>query len=154
MTISREKTGLRTEEKSFRRGKIEWGNLTVFREPIKHNKICPKKGTKQSRNIVGIKINDVTFFYSSSKDIADICRAGLPDSRIAHNMSCGPTRLSFLICFGIAPFFKQQLLAGLKKAPCFMISFDESFNQELQKEQMDFIVRYLCKKKVVSRYLT
>ena len=27
----------------------------------------------------------------------------------------------------------------LKKAPCFVISFDESFNQELQKEQMDLI---------------
>ena len=69
-------------------------------------------------------------------------------------MSCGPTNLSYLICFGIAPFFKQQLLADLKKALCFVISFDESFNQELQKEQMEFIVRYFNKSKVVSRYLT
>ena len=35
-----------------------------------------------------------------------------------------------------------------------MISFDESFNLELQKEQMDFIVKYFSKNIVVSRYLT
>ena len=34
------------------------------------------------------------------------------------------------------------LLKELKDAPCFVISFDESFNEELEKEQMDFIVRY------------
>ena len=94
------------------------------------------------------------FSYTSSKDIADILGALSPDSRIAHNMSCGPTKLSYLICFGIAPFIKQQLLADLKKAPCFVISFDESFNQELPKEQIDVIVRYFSKNKVVSRYLT
>ena len=51
-------------------------------------------------------------------------------------------------------FFKQQLLTDQKKAPLFVISFDESFNQELQKEQMDFIVRYFSKTKLLSRYLT
>ena len=95
------------QKKSFRRGKREWGNFTVFRKPIKHNKIYPKKGTKQSRNIVGIKISDVTLFLQFFKGYCRHFRAAFPDSRIAHNMSCGPTKLSYLICFGIAPFFKQ-----------------------------------------------
>ena len=69
-------------------------------------------------------------------------------------MSCGLTKLSYLICFGITTFFKSQLLTDMKKAPCFVISYDESFNQELQKEQMDSIVRYFSKNRVVSRYLT
>ena len=34
-------------------GKLEWGNFTVFRKPIKHNKICPKKGTQQSKTYRG-----------------------------------------------------------------------------------------------------
>ena len=38
------------------------GKIHCLRESIKHNKICPKKGTKQSRNIVGIKISDLTPF--------------------------------------------------------------------------------------------
>ena len=32
-----------------------------------------------------------------------------PDSAIAQKMNRGPTKLSYLICFGIAPYFKQQL---------------------------------------------
>ena len=72
--------------------------------------------------------------YSSTKDIADIFRAMFPDRRTAHDKSCGSTKLSYLICFGIAPFLNQQLVADPKKAPCSVILFDESFKQELQKE--------------------
>ena len=46
------------------------------------------------------------------------------------------------------------LLKELKDAPCFVISFDESFNEELEKEQMDFIVRYFKDGEVKSRYLS
>ena len=42
----------------------------------------------------------------------------------------------------------ELLLAEVKEAPCFVISFDESFNEELKKEQMDFIVRYFKNGKV------
>ena len=49
------------------------------------------------------------FSYNSSTNIADVFRAMFPDSAIAQNMNCGPTKLSYLICFGIAPYFKQQL---------------------------------------------
>ena len=54
-------------------------NFTVFREPIKHKKICPKKGTKQSRNIVALTSMMSHSSYSSSKDIADIFRVMFPD---------------------------------------------------------------------------
>ena len=63
------------------------------------------------------------FSYNSSTNIADVFRAMFPDSAIAQKMNCGPTKLSYLICFGIAPYFKQQLL---KEAQCYVISFDES----------------------------
>ena len=42
----------------------------------------------------------------------------------------------------------------MKGAPCFVIFFDESFNEELEKEQMDFIVRYFKDGEVKSRYLS
>ena len=77
-----------------------------------------------------------------------------PDSQIAQQWSCGPTKLSYLITFGIAPYFKELLFAELTEAPCFVLSFDESFNQELQKEQMDFVVRYFGQGLVKTRYLT
>ena len=78
------------------------------------------------------------FSYNSAHDITDVFKAMFPDSIIAQHMSCGPTKLSYLNSFGIAPYFMDIL----KDAPCFVISFDESFNEELENEQMDFIVRY------------
>ena len=94
------------------------------------------------------------FSYNSAHDITDIFKAMFPDSSIAQHMSCGPTELSYLISFGIAPYFRDLLLADLKQTSCFVVSFDESFNHELQKEQMDFTVRYFKNNKVESRYLT
>ena len=94
------------------------------------------------------------FAYNSSTNIADVFRAMFLDSAIAQKMNCGPTKLSYLICFGIAPYFKQQLLKELKEAQCYVISFDESLNTELHEEQMDFLVRYFHKDKVTCRYIT
>ena len=57
------------------------------------------------------------FFFNSTADITDIFRAMFPDSAIAIKMSCGPNKMSYLICFGIAPYFRQLLLAELKETP-------------------------------------
>ena len=94
------------------------------------------------------------FSYNSAHDITDVFKAMFPDSIIAQHMSCDPTKLPYLISFGIAPYFMDLLLKELKDAPCFIISFDESFNEELEKEQMDFIVRYFKDGEVKSRYLS
>ena len=94
------------------------------------------------------------FSYNSAHDITDVFKAMFPDSIIAQHMSCGPTKLSYLISFGIAPYFMDLLLKELKDALCFVISFDESFNKEPEKEQMDFIVRYFKDGEVKSRYLS
>ena len=79
-----------------------------------------------------------------------VFKAMFPDSIIAQHMSYGPTKLSYLISFGIAPYFMDLLL---KELNVFVISFDESSNEELEKEQMDFIVRYFKDGEVKSRYL-
>ena len=90
------------------------------------------------------------FSYNSAHDITDVFKAMFPDSIIAQHMGCGPTKLYYLISFGIAPY----LLNELKDAPCFVISFDESYNEELEKEQMDLIVRYFKDCEVKGRYLS
>ena len=101
-----------------------------------------------------LKIIMSHFSYSSAEDICDIFRVMFHDSAIAKKMKCGPTKLSYIVAFGIAPYFKQLLLSELQKAPCFVLSFDESLNHDLQKEQMDFVVKYFVEDKVVCRYLT
>ena len=58
--------------------------------------------------------------------------------------------------FGIAPFFKKQLIEDLQKADYLVIGFDESFKKVSQKQQMDIFVCFLFysrTKEVKSRYL-
>ena len=79
-----------------------------------------------------------------------------PDSQIAKHFQCGKTKCSYLINFGFAPYFKEKLMKKLQvPGTKYLISFDESLNKVLQKEQMDIIVRFWDKEKnkVSSRYL-
>jgi len=79
-----------------------------------------------------------------------------PDSLIAKQFKCGATKCSYLICFGIAPYFHGELMKLLQEqGTMYVISFDESLNKVIQKEQMDLIVRFwdVQKNKVVSRYI-
>ena len=52
--------------------------------------------------------------------------------------------MSYLLNFGIAPYFKNLLLDEIKASPYYVLSFDESLNTVLQKEQMDVIICYFC----------
>ena len=62
-------------------------------------------------------------FYNSAHDIADVFKAMFPNSSIAQHMSSGPTKLSYLISFETEPYFRELLLANIKKASCFVVSF-------------------------------
>ena len=50
------------------------------------------------------------FSYNSAHHITDVYKAMFPDSIIAQNMSYGPIKLSYLLSFGIAPYFMDLLL--------------------------------------------
>ena len=63
-----------------------------------------------------------------------------PNSPIAKKFSCETGKISYLVNFGLAPFFSEELIRSLMGASCFSISYDESFNSETKNEQMDFCV--------------
>ena len=50
--------------------------------------------------------------------------------------------MAYLTTFGISPYFKDMLLNNVRQSEFFMIIFDEAFNDILQKEQMDILVRF------------
>ena len=54
----------------------------------------------------------------------------------------GKTKASYLICHGLAPYFKYRLLNVLRKTRFIVTSFDESFNKVISKGQMDVLVRF------------
>ena len=75
------------------------------------------------------------------------------DSTVAKKYQCGPSKCSYLIKFGLAVYFEEELLAKVRKS-AYVVAFDESLNKKLQEEQMDLMLRFWDNElnKVVSRY--
>ena len=65
-----------------------------------------------------------------------------PDSSIAKNFTCGKTKCSYLISFGVAPYFKLIFHDTLNTIDKFVALFDESFNPSSKTGQMDLHIRY------------
>ena len=64
------------------------------------------------------------------------------DSRIAQSFNVGSTKCSYMINFGLAPYFKSLLEESLKESRYYVCCFDESHNSSIKKGQMDFHVRF------------
>ena len=92
------------------------------------------------------------FSLSASADIGDLFKKMFSDSEIASKFACGKTEMNYMLCFGIAPFFKEKLLQKFKEVGCVTISFDESLNRDFQSEQMDIIVHYFNEDYCLSQY--
>jgi len=78
-----------------------------------------------------------------------------PDSEITKKFSCGSTKCSYIIRFGLAPFYKEELANKVHQAgTIFVVSFDESLNKVLQEEQMDLLLRFWDNEldRIVTRY--
>lgn len=56
-----------------------------------------------------------------------------PDSTIASKLQVGATKMSYLILYGLAPYFRKLLDSKLLKCEFYEVSFDESFNKVAQK---------------------
>ncbi|XP_060934782.1 oocyte zinc finger protein XlCOF7.1-like [Limanda limanda] len=65
-----------------------------------------------------------------------------PESDIAKTFTCGKDKSGYITKFGLAPYFKQQLVDGVNKAGQFVLMFDESLNQSTKNKQLNVHVRY------------
>jgi hypothetical protein len=81
--------------------------------------------------------------FRASESLNKLFPSIFPDSEIAKQFSLGRTKFAYLLCFGLAPFFKEELIEDLKSSGFFCAMFDEALNKVSQKSQMDIIVRYV-----------
>ena len=93
--------------------------------------------------------------YNSCKDDTLLFKRMFTDSSIAKNFALGPDKASYLINYGLAPYFYTLLENELQKCDAFVICFDEALNKISQQAQMDIHVRFWSNsnQKVVTRYL-
>ena len=153
-----EKTEVQTEKAAPGEVRESSSKLTCSRSieqtSTQLTKLVLRKEQHKAEILWALKSVMSHFSLNSAQDIMEIFKAMFPDSNIVQGMRCGPTNLSYFITFGIAPSFRELLIDDLKKAPCFVILFDESLNTSLHQEQMDFSVRYFKDDHVVTRYLS
>ena len=77
-----------------------------------------------------------------------------PDSAIAQGFQLSETKCRYMTVFGLGPYVQDLLYDNIKQSKHYVILFDESLNQMLQKKQMDFLIRTWQHGEVCTRYLT
>ena len=114
-----------------------------------------KQNTIKAEIMWALEVIMSNYSYRSCASKSELFSVMFNDSDIAKDFSLGKTKLSYNICYGIAPHFRGMLIDCLKEVPFYSLSFDESYNNALKKGQMDLHVRYWenTKNIVVTRYL-
>ncbi len=80
--------------------------------------------------------NDNKFLYNKM----------FPKSEIAKKYSCAETKSMYLCYYALAPHFLKLLHQKIRMSENYVILFDESLNEFIQKKQLDFHVRLNCHK--------
>ena len=71
------------------------------------------------------------------ENLNELFQAIFSDIEIAESFKLGKTKCGYFINYGLAPFFKTNLIKSVKGSPFFTASFDESLNRIYQNEQID-----------------
>ena len=91
------------------------------------------------------------FSFRSCLDLKDLFQCMFPDSEITKVFTMSKTKCAYYINFGLAPYFREELLHDIKKSPFYTVLFDESMNKILQTEQMDIYIRYWCERENIVK---
>ena len=75
-----------------------------------------------------------------------------PDSKVAQKFQLGRTKLSYMISYGLVPYFRDILDKQLTSCDNFRISFDEAFNDVSQKKPNGYHRKILRQKQERNRY--
>ena len=88
-----------------------------------------------------LKIVMSHFLLRSYLELNDLFKL-FSNSQIVSKFSLSKTKCSYIINFGLAPYFSEVLFSQIKASSFFVISYDESLNKILRIEQMDCSIRF------------
>ena len=89
-----------------------------------------------------LKVVTSHFSFNSSLKVPWLFQSMFPDSLIAAKMTMSERKCAYFATFGLGPHFLDLLKNKAKSAGEFVLLFDESLNEDLQKKQMDVHVRF------------
>ncbi len=99
-----------------------------------------------------LKLVDSNVSCQSSVNIGFVLRQMFPNSYIAKQFTCTQTKAMYLICFGLLVCFKKSLIDKILHSDGYVLMFDETLNRELQKKQMDLLIRLWEQDEIHTRY--
>ncbi len=79
--------------------------------------------------------------FRSNEEKSALFAKMFPDSEIAKQYAMGRTKVMYLITYGIAPYYEDDLYKRITPVECYSASFDEVLNQSSQVKQMDLLIR-------------
>ena len=106
----------------------------------------------KAETIWSLKMATSNYSFSSCSDLSSTFSAMFPDSAIAQGFSMSETKSMYIMSHGIAPYIESLVHNHVKESKEYVLLFDETLNKNLQKKQMDMLVRFWDADKVVSRY--
>lgn len=94
------------------------------------------------------------YSFRSASDLSTIFPMMFPNCPTATQFSLSYDKLSYFINFGLYPVIHRDLVSMLRNVRHFSVSFDESLNGKVQKQQMDLHVKFWdeSKEMVATRY--
>ena len=90
-----------------------------------------------------LKVVMFHFLLRSCTDLSELFKVMFKDNEIAKGFAPRRTKCTYLINFGVAPYFREELISSIKTSPHFFASFDEYLNRVLQDDQMEIQIRFL-----------
>ena len=86
----------------------------------------------------------VMFHFSlrSCTGLKELFKVMFKDSESAKGFALSRTKCTYLINFGVAPYFRQELINSIETSPHFAVSFDKSLNRVLPDDQIDIQIRF------------
>ena len=80
--------------------------------------------------------------YNANEGIKSIFQRMFSDSEIARLFSCGATKTSYIVKYGLCQYFQDILEDRLADSEYVTVLFDESLNKVTQTKQLDILARY------------
>ena len=116
--------------------------------------MCTKTDVLKAEVIWTLKVVNSHYSFKSCEGNSALFAAMFPDSQIAQQFKCGESKTAYLATFGIAPHFLSLLKNKVKSESSYVLLFDESLNEEMQKKQLDIHVRIWDGDCIATNYLT
>ena len=88
--------------------------------------------------------------FSSSQNLSTLYQQQFHDSVIARNVKIGPSKMSYMVSYGLGPYFRQMIIKDIVEGNYFTLHFDEMILAQTKKH-MDLLVHYWSEREHVVK---